>query len=126
MTTSREGGVGRGRHVAVEKVRQVISEGMTSSSSLVTVSVHLVDKVTLPLSLSPGPPLPPLPPPPLLVVSPVLVSHARTLGLHDLSLSCHVTLLSRAQSEHYCRNCHPQAGNSQPATTARTALPSPA
>ena len=78
MTTTREGGVGRGRHVAVQEVRQVISVGMTASPwALVTEAVQLVDQVTLPLSLPPGPPLSPLPPPPLLVLSAVLLSEIR-------------------------------------------------
>ena len=69
MTTTWEGGVGWGRNVAVQQVGQMISEGMAASrSSLVTISVQLVDQVTLSLSLSPVSPLPPLPPPPLLVV----------------------------------------------------------
>ena len=78
MTTTREGGVGRGRHVAVQQVRQMISVGKTASrSSLVTISVQLVDQVTLSLSLSPGSPLPPLPPPPLLVLPHVILSQTR-------------------------------------------------
>ena len=78
MTTTREGGVGRGWHVAVEQVRQVISVGMTASSwPLVTVALQLVDQLTLPLSLPPGPPLPPLPPPPLLVLSPIILGQIR-------------------------------------------------
>ena len=78
MTTARQGRVGRGRHVAVEEVRQVISVLETPTASLVAVSVHLVDEVTLPLSLSPRSPLPPLPPPPLLVLPPVLLCELRT------------------------------------------------
>ena len=78
MTTTREGGVGRGRHVAVQEVRQVISVGMTASPwALVTEAVQLVDQVTLPLSLPPGPPLSPLPPPPLLVLPHVILSQTR-------------------------------------------------
>ena len=78
MTTTREGGVGGGRHVAVQEIRQMISEGMTASrSSLVTISIKLVDEVTLSLSLSPGSPLSPLPPPPLLVLSAVLLGEIR-------------------------------------------------
>ena len=69
MTTTWEGGVGWGRNVAVQQVGQMISEGMAASrSSLVTISIKLVDEVTLSLSLPPGSSLPPLPPPPLLVV----------------------------------------------------------
>ena len=78
MTTTREGGVGWGRHVAIEEVRQMISEGMTASrSSLVTVAIKLMDEVTLSLPLPPGSPLSPLPPPPLLVLSAVLLSEIR-------------------------------------------------
>ena len=78
MATTREGGVGRGGHVAVEQVGQVISVGMTTSSwPLVTVTLQLVDQVTLPLSLPPGPPLSPLPPPPLLVLSPIIFGQIR-------------------------------------------------
>ena len=78
MTTTREGGVGRGRHVAVQQVRQVISVGMTASPwPLVAEAVQLVDEVTLPLSLPPGPPLSPLPPPPLLVVCTILLREIR-------------------------------------------------
>ena len=125
VTTARQGRVGRGRHVAVEEVRQVISVLETPSASLVAVSVHLVDEVTLPLSLSPRSPLPPLPPPPLLVLPPVLLRELRTSWLHDWSLCCHVTVRLSPQSEHYCRNCHPKGGNSQPATPARPVVPSP-
>ena len=78
MTTTREGGVGWWRDMAVEKVGQMISEGMTASrSSFVTISIKLVDEVTLSLSLSPGSPLSPLPPPPLLVLSAVLLGEIR-------------------------------------------------
>ena len=78
MATTREGGVGRGGHVAVEQVGQVISVGMTPSSwPLVAVALQLVDQVTLPLSLPPGPPLSPLPPPPLLVLSPIIFGQIR-------------------------------------------------
>ena len=78
MATTREGGVGRGGHVAVEQVGQVISVGMTTSSwPLVTEALQLVDQVTLPLPLPPGPPLSPLPPPPLLVLSPIIFGQIR-------------------------------------------------
>ena len=78
MTTTREGGVGWWRDMAVEKVGQMISEGMTASrSSLVTISIKLVDEVTLSLSLPPGSSLSPLPPPPLLVVCTILLREIR-------------------------------------------------
>lgn len=78
MTTTRQGGVGWGRQVIVQEVRQMISVGMTASrSSLVTISIKLVDEVTLSLSLPPGSSLPPLPPPPLLVVCTILLREIR-------------------------------------------------
>ena len=57
----------------------MIPEGMAASlSSLVAVSLQLVDEVVLSLSLSPSPPLPPLPPPSLLVLPPVVLSEVRS------------------------------------------------
>ena len=78
MTTAWESGVWRRRHMAVQEVRKGISVGMTASTSLVTVSVHMMYEVTLSLSLPPGSPLPPLPPSPLLVIPPVLLSEIRS------------------------------------------------
>ena len=59
---SGQRGVGRGRHVAVEDVREHVAR------VTVHVAVHAVQQITLSLSLPPGPPLPPLSSPALLAL----------------------------------------------------------
>ena len=70
---SGQRGVGRGRHVAVEDVREHVAR------VTVHVAVHAVQQVTLSLSLPPGPPLPPLSSPALLaLLSPCLLLLGRS------------------------------------------------
>ena len=109
----------------------MIPEGMAASlSSLVAVSLQLVDEVVLSLSLSPGPPLPPLPPPSLLVLPPVVLSEVRSPAwLHHWCSLC-----SALQSEHYWlspHNCWPpglpaqSAGSLGPARLSHSNQPGP-